>query len=194
MEKKNVIIFFVAVLFFILGAGVAILFFNQCREITPLTSEKADGNDTFQAGWEAAKKRLVETGVVLGLNEKISIKSITGTIKGVQSGRITIKIVPLEPLAIPDLDQRIIQIDSGTKINKLVKKNEEQYQKEIEEFNRIDKKALLNTPEYPVYPNRYTKQEITIDELQVNTKAVVTAAEDVKNVKQFTAREITIQP
>lgn len=156
---------------------------------------KSTTDDTFQAGWDAAKQRLEESGFY-PMMERIEVKIATGEVKQIQDNKISLKIYPLEPLADPDLDDRIIEVDENTKIYQLVERDQVEYQKELEEFNRRMEEQMANPEtmaELGEYPEPYTKQEINLTDIEIGQQITVLAQKDIKDTKQFKAIEITIQ-
>ena len=81
------------------------------------------GENTFEAGWQAAQERLSESGFMPPMIEGAEITSVNGEVKEVKDNRISLKISPLEPLADPDLDNRIVEVDEKTKIYRLIEKD-----------------------------------------------------------------------
>jgi len=157
---------------------------------------KSTIDDTFQSGWEAAKQRLEETGFMPAMMEGMEITSVSGTVEEIQDNKISLKIHPLEPLADPDLDNRIIETDENTKIYQLVQRDMAEYQKEMEEFDKRMQEQMANPEtmaEIGAYPEPYTKQEISLADIQTGQQITVRTEEDIKNVRQFRAIEITVQ-
>ena len=174
---------------------IAIIFFGLGFYLSSIYKPVA-GDNTFEAGWEAAKQRLSETGF-MSLIEGMEIKSVDGEVKQIQDNKISLKIRPLEPLADPDLDNRIVEVDQNTKIYKLVEKDQAQYQKEMEEFNRRMEEQMKNpeaVTELVVPPEPYNKEEISLADIKVGQRIAVSAQENIKDKKQFKAVEITVQP
>lgn len=161
------------------------------------------GGDTFQAGWDAAKKRLAESGF-MPIMSNIEIKSISGEVKAVGDKTVTLKIRPLEPLADPNLDERIIEVDANTKIYVLAQKDQALYQKEMAEFNKKMQEQMKNMPKAGealavpatsiMPPEFFTKKQASISDIKVGTTVNVVATDkDIKNTKQFSAAEISLQ-
>ncbi|MEA2113267.1 MAG: hypothetical protein U9P63_01235, partial [Patescibacteria group bacterium] len=125
--------------------------------------------NTYQAGWDAAKQRLAETGFA-PMMEDIEITFVSGTIQEIKDNKIYLKIQPLTPLADPELDNRIIETDANTKIYKLVEKNQEEYQREMEEFDQKMREQMEN-PEAagePIMPPEiFIKEEANFSALEV---------------------------
>jgi len=191
MEKKNIIIYFIiAVIFFSVG-------FMLSLGINKYTSGKQiDSSNTYQAGWEAARERLYKTGYLQLPDWQTPIKEILGNINNVSNSKITIITEPLDPLADPDLNNRIVEINSNTKIFHYAKKSKEQYDKELEEFNsKYKEKDWMNKPDSDILPpSNYYLAETVKDDLQTGQQIRVKASQDIKNEKQFIAEEITILP
>ena len=151
--------------------------------------------DTFQAGWDAAKKRLVETGFAPEINNEIEVKMVTGEIMGIKDNKINLKINPLTPLADADLDDRIVLINKNSLIYKLVEKNQQKQEEEMKEFEeKIMKNKNLNQEfESPMPPEFFNKEKIKISDIEIGQRVSVMAQKDIKEVKEFTAEEIIIQ-
>lgn len=200
MNQKNLIaIVVVAIIAF--GAG-----FYASRASVPMKKigDKPAAN-TFEAGWQAAKDRLKQTGMAPMMDESMQISSASGQVSAVNGDKISVKINPLEPLADPDLDERTIEINENTKIYQLSEKNQEQYRKETEEFEKKIREQIANNSkpgEMPTVaaspvmpPELFVKTEIKLSDIKIGSQInVVSAGQDIKNAKSFTASEITVQP
>ena len=186
----------VALIFFSLGYLIG------SAKVSP-TGKLAISANTFQAGWEAAKKRLADSGFAAPM-ANLEINNVSGQVTAIQDNAITLKIRPLEPLADPSLDERIVKVDANTKIYTLEQKDQAQYQKEMEDFNKKMQEQLKNplepgqAPIPPVGdvgpPEFFVKKEASISDIKVGMNINVIAADkDIKNAKQFSAAEINIQ-
>jgi len=146
MKNSIIISLIVALVFFTLGYALgASLSPKTGGKTSSFLSGLSTGANTFQAGWDAAKKRLADSGFGAPM-ANLEIKNLTGQVTAVKDNAITIKISPLEPLADPSLDQRIVKVDANTKIYVLVQKDQALYQKEMEEFNRKMQVQAKNPP------------------------------------------------
>lgn len=196
--KKNIIIsLVVALVFFTLGYLVG------GSNIAP-AGQLIKGANTFQAGWDAAKKRLADSGFGSPM-ANFEINNVSGQVTAIQDKAITLKIMPLEPLADLDLDERIIKADANTKIYTLEQKDQAEYQKEMEDFNKKMQEQANSMPapgETPASPadaitppEFFVKKETSLSDIKIGDNInVIAADEDIKNTKQFTAAEINIQP
>lgn len=194
--KKNIIIsLVVAMIFFTLG------YFAGGAKVN-LIGQPIKGDNTFQSGWEAAKKRLTDSGFISAAGDFV-VKTISGQVTAVESDAIILKIRPLEPLADSNLDERIIKIDANTKIYILTQKDQTQYQSEIADFNKKMQEQLkhqyglgqtsASSAVAITAPELFTKKETSLSDIKVRTMVGVVAADnDIKNTKQFNAVEIDI--
>ena len=206
MSKQIITILITAIIFF--GLGYVI---SPSKITTEETNNINKKENTFQAGWNAAKERLVETNFMpmVGM-EEMEIKSVSGNVQKIEGNKIALKIQPLEPLADPELDIRIIDV-SNAKFYQSVQKDEEQYQKEMEEFDRKTQAQMndmemnagtssesiispeMNDSEPIMFPDMFVKQEVSLNNIQVDQQISVMVNEDIKDKKEFKAIEINIQ-
>lgn len=189
MSKQITNIIITAIIFFGLGYVV-----SMSGIIIPKTGDRQE--NTFQAGWDAAEKRLAETGFapMMGI-EEVEIKSVNGMVQKIEGDKISLKIQPLSPLADPNLDIRTIDISSA-KIYQLAQKDQEQYRKETEEFNKKMQEQINNpeeTTERILPPEFFDKEEVDFSKIQINQQIIVIAEKDIKEVKEFKASEVVIQ-
>ncbi|PIR12747.1 hypothetical protein COV49_04420 [Candidatus Falkowbacteria bacterium CG11_big_fil_rev_8_21_14_0_20_39_10] len=196
MKKTIIISLIIALAFFALG------YFVRDAKVYPV-GQLVKGTDNFQAGWEAAKKRLADSGFVAMGN--FAINNVNGQVIAVQGKAVTLKIRPLEPLADADLDERIVNVDDNTKIYILSQKDQAQYQSEMDEFNQKIREQT-NNPSEPgqasvsstrpiMSPEFFVKKEASLADIKSGAMINVVAADkDIRNTKQFSAAKIEIQP
>ncbi|MFH1523061.1 MAG: hypothetical protein ABIE43_04575 [Patescibacteria group bacterium] len=178
--------------------------FNLCNLTQSDTKTVPAGQNTYQSGWEAAKKRLAETGYATGMMNEMEIKSIHGQVEKVEGNKITLKTRPLEPLADPDLDTRIITVDNQTKITMQKQKDQAEYQKEMEDYSQkmqANNEAMMKAEpgeapapltDMPMPPTMYTTKTGSISDIKKDANITITADKNIKNEKQFTALEINL--
>jgi hypothetical protein len=148
----------------------------------------------YQAGWDAAKKRLAEYNKSL-MNDGGEIKSLSGTAEKISDNKISLKIRPIGPLDDPDLDQREVIIGSNTKIFKIVEKDAKTYQKEAAEMKEKAKgmkgeEAILSSM---LSPSMYEKKEVKVSDIRSGDGLVISSNDNIRNKKEFTAAQIEIQ-
>jgi len=147
-------------------------------------------NNDFQTGWNAAKERLVKSGMSLTFPSPVT--SLSGEVKMIDNSGIIIKITPLEPLADPVLDEREIIINKETKIYSLVQKDQKTLEKELADFNAKLKNQKTNEP-IPQH-EFFTRKEVAVTDIKIGMFVTVETEGDIKNVKSFQAKEIFFQP
>lgn len=193
--------------------------FDFYPKAEPTSSKaKAPGQDTFQAGWEAAKKRLIEIGMAPMMMEGEEIKTAKGTVESADGNSISIKIQPMEPLADPKLDKRTVTIDSGTKINLRKMKDYKIYEAETAKYDKKwkemeekmmkqqtaadpvaegagDMKIIESTmaEEWSEPPEMYFYQTGQLSDIKVGMQISATADKDIKEAQEFKAVEITVE-
>lgn len=184
MKKTIIISLVVALVFFALG------YLIKGAKINP-TGQSVKGADTFQAGWDAAKTRLAESGLAGGaLN--MEIRQLYGEIKEINGDKITLKIRPLEPLADVSLDTRTVVVDKTTKIYSLEMKDSKEYLAEMAAYNKKIQPINSTAPFTPIAPpDGFKKSEISLADLKVGQMINVTAENNIKTIKEFTALEIS---
>jgi len=186
MNKKFLLInIFIAILFF----GLGLVAFNL------INNQKINENDIFQkgwdAGWDTAKNRLYQNNSSEIIDNRTKIrKSVLGNIVDIEGKKIIVKIRPLEILALPDLDNRIILIDSQTEITKKSKKDQNEYSEELEKFYK-ENEQYRNMPNAPT-PIMFNEKKINISELSKGQLVKIVSSNNIIHLKQFTASKITI--
>jgi len=173
MNRQIVIIIIVAVVFF--GAGFV--------SSNLMGREPVDTTDTFQHGWEAAKKRLIETNPYLAEGSNLPKTQVTGKIVKINGKNITVSIVPLEPLADPDLDERILTTDNKTKVYHYVETKAENQ----------DFVTGLHNPDEFVGGVILAKEEVGISKIEEGQRITVITDKDIRKEKSFYTKEIILE-
>lgn len=192
--QKNLIIGVSLVLVFAVGLTVGSRF--STKNISLNNGSNLVQEDSFKAGWEAAKKRLSDSGLLPPMMNQ-EIKNLSGELINLNGNNLVMKIRPLEPLADPSLDERIVEVNSDTKYFKLEQKEMAVIQKEQEEFNKKlqeQMKATATSPaSFPAMPESFIKKEASLSDLKVGQILSIATSEDVKNTKRFKVIEVIIQ-
>jgi len=190
MYKNIIIAFIVGLILFVFGAGTS---YFMLKEKT--CNLKIDPNNTYEAGWEAAKKRLIETGYLQSFEATAKIMTLTGDVVKKNNNSIDLKIIPLEPLADPDLNIRVVEINKETKIYQIVEKDQAKYEEELAKYlAEFSDNSYINGPKAPLVPNRYKQAEALLSDITTGQVVSIKTAEDIKDKKRFLATEITIRP
>lgn len=172
-NKVSIIVFALVVLF---AAGLFLVFkFKKSQKVNPLISQEKIKN-TEKAETEAQDIRSIYKDNRL----------ITGKILEINDGKLTVGLTFSDSFADSDLEARIVEVTSDTRIFQLIPKDPDQYQKELERFNDIS-----DTPiEMPL---NWDKREVSLSDLQKDQEVKITSSDDISNLKQFKAFEIDIR-
>lgn len=163
---------------------------------TDIVANNQDGQ-TFQDGWEAAKKRIIESNLCLKTGV-IETKRVTGTVTSKKNDRLEVKIQPFEILSDPELDIREITVNTETVVYKLSPKTQNVYSDEMrayyEKQNEIQKKGekVQEGLENIKIPEYFIKEKADISDVKEGTLINVVVDEDIKYKKSFVAKEIEI--
>ena len=185
-------IFIIIIISLIIGIGSG--FFLGQMNNTDKTIE-LDINNTFEAGWAAAEKRIAETSAYFQLDQgsQDKITQISGAIEEIDNNNLIIKTNPLSPLSDPSLNIRDVLTNGNTLYNKIIFKDEIEYQKEIDEYYKkySEYKNRADLPDEPL-PSETKVAEANFNDLEIGQRITVNANEDIKEKKNFTAKSITI--
>ena len=179
------------------------------------TNILSNSEDTFQSGWDAAKQRLINSGHLGDYEDEI--KHFNGIVVMPGKGAFELALDRGEiadPLSDPKLNSRNVKIGDQTKIIIATPKDEEVYQQEQEAYSAawVAYEQALNAyqqeiikleglpesergeyPQSPMPPTEIsacTEKEGTMDDLEERDIVLVITEEDVKNKKEFTAKEV----
>ncbi len=179
----------ILVILFLVPIGIAIGMALP-RKIT--TNNLQPKEDSYQAGWNAAKERLAqsETGMLISSD----IRTINGVVEKNEGGKLEIKIKPLEPLADEALDMRIVTLNPETKIYLSMQKDMTKFQEEMRVFREqmMTSQQDVNMTQLEA-PTPFEKTEVKLSELKQGQQVSVTAGENIKDKKEFVAKEINVQ-
>lgn len=190
MSKKMLLA--VIIVFILVGVFVVILIniFNK------KTNTNLNQIDTFQAGQNVTKESLDQSLNTTSILAGVEIKSIGGTIQAIEGNKFSMRTGPLEPLADPILNTRMVTIEAKAKIILSTQKDLTQFQNEMMEF-QIKMNQGKNDPSKispPMEsPSPFEKKEIGLSELKNGQYVTVIADKNIKNEKEFTAIQVEVQ-
>ena len=149
------------------------------------------GENTYQAGFDAARKLAEDSDVGGVFRTPDDVRTIFGVVTAIAGNRITIQTQSRNPFDDPALRDRTILVTTDTKITKTLPGDMEAFQKEMEAFVKKTQegKGAGLTPPRPPQP---IKTAVDVSSIVVGDTLTVTAVENIKNMKEFSAREIQI--
>jgi hypothetical protein len=203
MKTKQI---FISVLCLILGFGLGFMYQNVVPTGTP------EDDETLQNDVVAGEKEILPKEIsTLGQGQEV--KQMIGKIKAISGNTITFAPESLyDPTLNPNLKERTVTIQPGTRITLLVQRDPELVKKELEERNRVIEEtkkleedaivaganpALKGTQEIveiPDAPVAFDSEEVGVTALEAGQTVSVTASADVRTVKSFDATWLQIIP
>ena len=146
---------------------------------------------TYNDGWNAAKARLAESEQFGFLEAERETKVLDGIVVEINGNQIAVETEPLSPLADPELTTRFVGLLETTKVTKIISRDTATYQKEFEAYMK-NAQTGKNNPD-AVMPASFTVLDAKITDVKIGDRVVVTAGENIGNLKKFGALEIQIQ-
>jgi len=200
---KQLIIFILltAVLFTIIGFYTA-----KVINKTPANNKiiTANNQDTFQAGWDAAKEKLKESGFIM----PGEIKALSGNVKEINGNKIILSTNLINPLDDEALKTRTVIINKDTEI--VIQKEKTQEELNVEEAEKSEKIAVLKEQQKIAVTEEekmdleiqimdlqmpvdfFKLQNVGIKDIKAGDNISVTAEEDIAQKQEFSASRISI--
>jgi hypothetical protein len=140
----------------------------------------------YQNGFSAAKS-LVENSAIGStlLRTPEDIRTLSGMVTVVNGNTITLHTISNDPFADAALSDRMVTIDASTKIVALTQKDPKTLQGEMAAFAKA-------SPASATPPAPFTQTPADRSSITVGTTLSVTAPENIRSTKEFTASEIMI--
>lgn len=179
--KEYIVAIFVGVL---IGACATFFYLKQ----TPAGTE-----NTYQAGFDAARKLVEESSVGPMLQAAADMRAVSGTVTLISGNRITIHTQSMDPFIDPSLLDRTVIVSGDTNIIRLSPKDQKVMQVEMEEFMKRVQSGETMT-QTVVAPDPFVRVNTSMSDITVGAMINVTTTENIKTVKEFTASEIQITP
>lgn len=125
-----------------------------------------------------------------------NIRTLVGTVTSINGTSISLHITSNDSFEGSALADRIITANASTTIVKFAQKNLEAFRDEMAKFGRTTKpnasSSLENTPSV-IPPSFFNLANADFASIKVGDMLVVTAFENIKLIKEFTASEIKFQ-
>ena len=182
MTKNQSIASYVAI--FIVGLALGV---GATYTATKQSLSTGGIDNSYQAGFEAAKQRVLESGAGMILKTPDEIRSLSGTVTEIQGNRITLHVQSVDPFADATLNDRIVTVTGDTKITKLAQKDPQTIRSEAKaNAEKIDQ----NESQKIVEP--FVETDSALSDITVGSDVNVTATDNIKTAKTFTVAEIQI--
>lgn len=140
----------------------------------------------YQSGFNSAKSLVENSSLGAMLRTPDDIRILPGTVTTVGTDRITIHSTSNNPF--DPFSDRTVLITTSTKITKFTQKDPAMFKTEMDAYTKATKSASKVTP-----PEFFTITAITPADIKVGDTVMVTATDNIKSQKTFTASFIQIQ-
>lgn len=167
----------------IIGTGVTFVYFKKAS---------ASGVNEYQAGFDAAKKLVLESQMGGIFHSPEDVRALAGTVTAVNGNSISIHAQSMNPFEDESLNNRTIIVASDTKITKITQKDSKIMQAEMDVFMK-NMKASKNSTSSLTPPEPFIRTSSTVTDIKVGDSINVTSLENIKNSKEFSVSEIQIQ-
>lgn len=137
-----------------------------------LPSSLSNAKKGYQTGFVAARTLAENSAVGSFFKTPDDVRSVSGLVTAIDSDRVSISISSSNPFEDQTLNDRVVFVTADTKIIKLT----------------------LGKTEGTTSIQSFVPTATDISALKVGDSLLVTATENVKSLKEFTANEIDIQP
>jgi hypothetical protein len=157
----------------------------------------SSSSSSYQAGFNAAKDLVEQSSLGSMLRGSDDVRTLSGTVTAVNGTSIMLHTVSKDPFADPSLGDRTILVNTSTKIFEFTQKDPKVLQSEMAAFTKAAQSGSSvpfkegTQPAVPPAPFVQTATDVT--SITVGSVLTVTALENIKSMKEFTASEIQIQ-
>ncbi len=178
--KSTIIIFIVGVF---IGLGISFVFLGS--------SEKSDSGNTYQAGFDAAKKLVQESSFAPMMMSPSDIRNFFGKVTAVNGKSISVAgQASADPFEDKSLNDKIVKITADTKIFVITPKSAGAIKIEMDAFMKSMSTAK-DVP--PTPPTMFTRTASDASSIKIGSTISVTAGENIKSIKEFSAVEIQVE-
>lgn len=143
----------------------------------------------YQSGFNAARTLVENSSVGKFLATPDDVHTLTGAVTAVSGNRVTIHLQSANPFDDPTLADRTIIVDASTTVTKLIPVDPKVLQAEMSNFIATTQGTTTSTKEPPA---SFTATDASVASIEVGDSINVSAPENIKSMKEFTASSITI--
>lgn len=169
----------------LVGGGASFAYFKKA-------SAPAGGENTYQAGFDAAKKRVLESPTGMMFRTPDDVRAVSGTVTAINGDRITLHTQSTNPFDDPSLADRTVLVTSDTKIIKISQADPKIFQAQMEAFMKTIQSGKRTGSTPPPTPPQPTRTTVDAKSVIVGSTLTVTAGANIKTSKEFTASEVQV--
>jgi hypothetical protein len=154
------------------------------KQTAPVTVA-APGNAGFDAGYEAAKKKIEDSGIVPPTSAQVL--AVSGSVTAVSGNSVTINANPvsINPLEDQGPSIRVITVTSTTEINIKVALTNAEFQTALGQFTKDSAAGKQVAP-----PDPFRTVKGSLSDIKVGMIITATAETDVRDAESITATNI----
>lgn len=145
---------------------------------------------SYQSGFNAAKSIVENSNVGAMYSTPGDVRNLSGVVTAVTENSLTLRVQVTDPFEDPSLADRTVVIGPSTVVLKLVQKDQKTYEDEMAAFS-----LAMQSSDSPAQeaPKPVAEIPASFADIGSGTPVIVTAVDDIKTTKEFTASEIQIQ-
>ncbi len=193
MTKKALVVTVILILLFLVTGILVGAKFKK-------TASPSGQENTYQAGWDAAKKELTEKCNNTKNNSVASTKSLSGVIKEINGQTISLEnafISDKTTNTISNPTSLTISVSGNTKFYQITQKDKTQFQQEMDDFQKKIQEKIngnsSNDSQPLTSPQAQEKKELTLSDLKTGLFALI-ELDDNSTDKNYIAKEIDVPP
>lgn len=182
MNYKKIFLYFIifVIIFALGGVTGSFIIMNKI---------KIEKDKILSDCWDNARKELVGTcRPPANIDENAAVTNFYGKLLEIKSD---LKQIVIDPAPLGDGEDKIssliLKITPDTQIEQVIRKDDIEYQKELEEFNQ-----KFESDKNIIYPLQYANKPVDINAFKAGQVVTITSKEDVRNSEQLEALKIVI--
>jgi hypothetical protein len=150
------------------------------------TVSVAPGSAGYQAGYDAARQKLKDSGA---LPTPAEIKTVTGIVTVIAGANLTIQAYPVSanPLEPAGPEVRTVTVSDAAAIVELVPLSDIEFRVALAAFNKQTIAGKQMTP-----PTPFREASLKLSDVRVGSTITVTSATDIRDAASITATKITV--
>lgn len=145
----------------------------------------------YQKGFDTAKNLVEKSMLAPMIQTPQDIRSLSGSVTAVNGSTITIRTESSNPFEDQNLLVRTVIVSANTKIIKLSQKDPKVFQAEMDAFAKSPAVAIAGGVP-AILPDINTHSVAAVSDLKIGERITVTATQNIKTMREFSADEIQI--
>ncbi len=173
--------------FILVGLNALIIQKGGTGLLISSTASQEELDASYKLGYQAARDKADS----LCDGVKLSVNSFTGTVVANDGEKLVVAQNSLmaDPLADGISDNRTVLVSANTKIVKSIKKSDEQFIRELKNFETAQATGNTNSES----PNDTIEQVLKLSDIKVGSKVSVSSNEDVTLLATVSSTKILLQ-